>query len=753
MHETPNPTNDQPSDDARSSAPSSGNPGGGAGKVGAAGTHAVIDPGGSGCECLAWVADHLRLSVGARDLQRSAEAAGGVHGGDELAALAESIGLSTRRWRGGVERLDEIEPRLPAILRLRNGNFVLLLGRLRRDGTTALLVRDPLTQPAGVVLQLTEATLAAAWDGEALLLRRPFALLDETQPFGLRWFLPQLWRERRSFRDLALAAVLLHLLALAIPVFLQLVIDRVLPHEAGTTLFTLTAGVMLAILFEAAFQFLRQYLLIDATQRIDLRLVRSTFARLLTLPIHFFESRAAGVIARNMQQAERIRQFLTGRLFMTALDATALLIFLPVLLFYSPALAALVLAFTAVIATIVGLLVPPFRGRLRTLLEVEGRRQALLIETIQGMRAVKSLAAEPLRQAAWDDRSEEAVDLHFRLGRLSAAANASVSLLEKLMQVSVIAVGAFLVMSHDLTVGALIAFQMLAGRVTSPLVQIIGLIHEYQETALSVKLLGQVMDAPAESGREGGLTPEVKGRIEFEDVTFRYPGAAAAALDRIGFTIPPGKVVGVVGRSGSGKTTLTRLLQGLYPVSEGVVRIDGVDLRQIDLAHLRRSIGVVLQDSFLFHGSVRDNIAMAQPGAPLETIVAAAKLAGAEEFIERLPQGYDTILEEGGSNLSGGQRQRLAIARALLPQPRILILDEAASALDPESEAIFLDNLAQMARGRTVIIVSHRLSTLVGADAIVVMARGRIVDAGKHAELLPRCEIYKRLWQQQTRHI
>ncbi len=717
----------------------------------------VLDAEGSGCECLAWVAAHHRLDADARDLRRSAAATGGVHDSTGLARLAEAQGLSARAWQGSVERLDEIEPRLPAILRLRNGNFVLLVGRRRRAGAAAVLVRDPLSRPAGVVLQLADGQLAEAWDGEALLLRRPFALLDEAQPFGLRWFVPQLWRERRNFRDLAFAAVLLHLLALAIPIFLQLVIDRVVPHEAGTTLFTLTTGVMLAILFEAGFQFLRQYLLIDATQRIDFRLVRSTFARLLALPVHFFESRAAGVVARNMQQAERIRQFLTGRLFMTAVDATALFVFVPVLLFYSGTLAAVVLGFTALIALIVALLVPPFRRRLRALLEVEGRRQALLIETIQGMRALKSLAAEPLRQAAWDDRTEEAVDLHFRLGRLSATANASVSLLEKLMQVSVIAMGAYLVMRHELTVGALIAFQMLAGRVVSPLVQIIGLIHEYQETALSVRLLAEVMDAPREAGHDGapggGLKPELKGRIEFDDVTFRYPASASTALDRVTFTIPPGKVVGVVGRSGSGKTTLTRLLQGLYLVQEGVVRLDGVDLRQLDLGHLRRSIGVVLQDSVLFHGSVRDNIAMAAPGAPLEAVVAAARLSGADEFVERLPQGYETLLEEGGSNLSGGQRQRLAIARALLPEPRILILDEAASALDPESEAIFLDNLGRIARGRTVIIVSHRLSTLVGADAIVVMERGRILDAGKHAELLARSELYKRLWQQQTRHL
>ncbi len=712
-----------------------------------------IDPVGSGCACLAWAAEHHRLAVNTRDLRQSLADRTPDAGVAWLAALATEHGLRPRPWQGDAGRLDEIEARLPAILRLKNGNFVLLVGRTRTEAGVLLLVRDPLARPAGLVLQLPLDAVASVWSGEALLLSRRYSAMDESQPFGLRWFIPQLWLERKNFRDIALAAFLLHVLALAIPIFLQLVIDRVVPHETGSTLFALVAGVVLAILFEGAFTFLRQYLLIDATQRIDLRLVRATFARLLSLPITFFESGSAGVIARNMQQAERIRQFLTGKLFTTVLDATALLVFLPILFFYSPTLAAVVLGFAAFIGLIVAVLVPAFRRRLLALQEVEGHRQALLIESIQGMRAIKTMAAEPLRQAHWDDRSEEAVEMNFYLGRLSAGANATVSLLEKLMQVSVIAIGAHLVIQHELSIGALIAFQMLAGRVTSPLVQIISLIHEYQEASLSVRLLAQIMDAPREGSREGGLKPEVNGRIEFDEVTFRYPGSASPALDRITFTIPPGKVVGVVGRSGSGKTTLTRLLQGMYSVQEGVVRIDGADLRQMDLRHLRSSIGVVLQDSFLFHGSVRDNISMTQPGAPLEAIVAAARLSGADEFIERLPQGYDTVLEEGGSNLSGGQRQRLAIARTLLPQPRILILDEAASALDPESEAIFLDNLAQIAKGRTVIIVSHRMSTLTGADAIVVMQRGRIVDAGKHAELLPRCEIYANLWQQQTRHL
>jgi ATP-binding cassette subfamily B protein len=715
-------------------------------------TPPVVDVVGSGSTCLAWIAAHHGVDVGAGEL-RLAVTEPNPKGWRWLERLARAHDLKARIWHGDVTRLSELDGRFPVLLRLANGNFVLLAGRVPRADGTYLLVRDPLSQPAGVPLQLPAAQVAEVWTGEALIVRRRHALTDEAQPFGLTWFIPQLLRERRNFRDLALAAFMLHALALSIPIFLQLVIDRVVPHEAGSTLFVLTVGVVGALAFESGFHFLRQVLLLDATQRIDLSLVRTTFSRLLSLPIAYFERGAAGVIARNMQQAERIRQFLTGRLFMTMLDASALVVVLPILFFYAPPLAALVLGFALAIGVVVALLVPPFRRRLQALIAVEGERQALLIETIQGMRAIKTLAAEGLRQGRWEQRSEEAVDMHFRVGRLSAVAHSSVTLLEKLMQVAVIGFGAKLVIDHYMTVGALIAFQMLSGRVISPLVQMISLIHEYQETAMSVRLLGQIMDAPRERVRGGGLQPAIKGRIEFDDVTFRYQGSAAAALERITFTIPQGKMVGVVGRSGSGKTTLTRILQGLYEVQEGVVRIDGVDIREIDITHLRRSVGVVLQESVLFRGTVRENIAIAQPDASLEAIVEAARLAGADEFVERMPQGYDTRLEEGGANLSGGQRQRLAIARALLPQPRILVFDEAASSLDPETEAIFLDNLARIARGRTVIIVSHRLSTLVGADAIMVLQRGRIVDAGKHAELLPRCEIYARLWKQQTRHV
>jgi ATP-binding cassette subfamily B protein len=315
-------------------------------------------------------------------------------------------------------------------------------------------------------------------------------------------------------------------------------------------------------------------------------------------------------------------------------------------------------------------------------------------------------------------------------------------------------IGAGDVFEQTLTVGALIAFQMITGRVVSPLINIVGLVNEYQETALSVRMLGEVMNrAPEGRTGAGGLRPQFGGAITFDQVTFRYPGAANTALDRASFTIKPGTVVGIVGRSGSGKTTLTKLIQGLYPVQEGIIRFDSVDAREIDLSHLRRQIGVVLQENFLFRGTVRDNIAAAKGDATFEEIVEAAAAAGADEFIERMPQGYDTLLEENASNLSGGQKQRLSIARALLTKPRILVLDEAASALDPESEAIFINNLSRIAVGRTVIMISHRLSTLVNADAILVMQRGSLMDSGRHEELLQRSETYQHLWNQQTSHL
>jgi ATP-binding cassette subfamily B protein len=642
---------------------------------------------------------------------------------------------------------------LPALARLSNGNVVVVAGLQKRPDGLHVGVIDPLASSQDVIL-LPLATFVEAWNGTLLLVRKSYSLGDEDQPFSLRWFVPEILRQKQVLRDVILGALSIQVVGLAVPIYLRVVLDRVLVHKSEATLAVLTLGVVLSLSFEGLFTYLRSFLLLQATNKIDIRLATRIFAHLLSLPISFFEVVPSGVTVRHLQQAEKIRGFLTGRLLSVALESTTLLIYLPLLAYFSVKLTFLVLGFGAVLAGVVLVLVGPFRVRLRALYNAEAERQAMLVETVNGMRSVKSLALEPAQRRNWEERSAKAVNLHNRVGTIAAGVGALTSYLEKLMSVAVIAVGAVDVFSGDLSVGALIAFQMLAGRVISPLVQMASLIQDYQDTALSVRMLGEVMNRkPEPRSAEGGMEPKVVGQIELDRVTFRYIPGGTPALDKVGLRIAAGKVVAVVGRSGSGKSTVAKLLQGLYPLQDGVIRIDGVDIREFDLSYLRRNVCVVPQDTFIFRGSVRANIALTNRSASLEEIIAAARLAGADEFIERLPNGYDTELEEGGQNLSGGQKQRLSISRALLLNPPILILDEATSALDPDSEAIFMDNLAGIAKNRTTLIISHRLNTLVMCDAIIVLEQGRIVDGGRHSELMERCEIYSHLWHRQNRHL
>jgi len=703
-------------------------------------------------QCLTAIAQHHGVQVNPERLVEDF-ALGAEEPADALLLrMASDVGLKAKADKLSWESLLGQAGVFPLIARLDNGNSVIVVGA-RAEGEGKVAILDPLER-GGSVMLLARDQFTVRWQGHVVFVKRSHALGDPNQPFGLRWFIPEILKQKAAFRDIAIAAICMHFLALASPIFFQLVIDKVLVHQSLSTLTVLGVGIVMALVFDALFSALRQVLTLAATNKIDMRLTRRTFAHLLSLPIDYFESTTAGVITRHMQQLEKIRNFLTGRLFFTGLDATALVIFLPILFSYSVKLAMITLAFTLLIAIVVAVMVPPFQRRLSALYNAEGKRQAMLVETIHGMRTVKALAIEPAQRKMWDQRSAESIAMHFRVGQISIAGNSITDFLGKLLPVVIIFIGAQDVFSQTLSVGALIAFQMITSRVVAPLTAIVGLINEYQETALSVKMLGEVMNrAPEGRAGAGGLRPQLAGDITFDQVTFRYPGAANNALDRASFTIHAGTVVGIVGRSGSGKTTLTKLIQGLYPVQEGLVRFDGTDAREIDLSHLRRQIGVVLQENFLFRGSVRDNIAATKPDATFEEIVEAAQAAGADEFIERMPQGYDTLLEENASNLSGGQKQRLSIARSLLAKPRILILDEAASALDPESEAIFIRNLSRIAVGRTVVMISHRLSTLVNADAILVMQRGRLVDAGKHAELLQRSDTYQHLWNQQTSHL
>lgn len=584
--------------------------------------------------------------------------------------------------------------------------------------------------------------------GEVVLMKKHYSLVDENQTFGLRWFIPEFFRQRTLLTQVAIAILAISAIGLVVPLFFQLVVDKVLVNEAVQTLTTIGIGVIIMLCFNAILEYLEKYFLLFATNRIDIRLATKTFARLLSLPVDFYERISSGVLIKHMQQTEKIRSFLSGSLFFTALELLSLVVFIPFLCYYSALLTGVVILFTFLMALVIALLIKPFQRRLEELYMAEGKRQGMLVETINGIRTVKSLALEPTQQRKWNDTAAYAITRYFRVAQISITAKTLSGLLEKLMFVAIIWFGSKAVFSNDLTVGKLIAFQMLSGRVTGPLVHIVGLVHEYQQTLLSVRMLGVVMNSPQEQVG-GTLHHKLQGELSIENVNFRYSPDTPMVIKDFNLHITPGMTLGLVGRSGSGKTTLTKLIQGLYPLQSGIIKYDGIDIREIDRSSLRSNIGIVLQDNYFFHGTVRENLSLTKKDATMEEIIYAARLAGADEFVQKMNRGYDSLLEENASNLSGGQRQRLAIARALLPNPRFLIFDEATSALDPESETMVRKNLNMIARNRTVFIISHRLSVLCRANKIVVMDHGDLIEQGSHRELIDAKGIYADFWQQQ----
>ncbi|MBR5194875.1 MAG: peptidase domain-containing ABC transporter [Akkermansia sp.] len=678
-----------------------------------------------------------------------------------LRKMADDLGLTTRRGRLKWSALEEREHIYPSIAVKKDGKACVLCGMREmppppgqqpaEDAPSLIGVWDPVPPAQGrspEIQWLSQAQYEEQFSGEVVLCKRVFSLLDEERPFGLLWFIPEFARQKKLLGEVATAVLAISAIGLVTPLFFQTVVDKVLVHQSYTTLTVLGIAVCVALLFNAVLEFLQNYLLIYATNRIDIRLATKTFHKLLNLPVDFYERISSGVLIKHMQQTEKIRQFLSGSLFFSLLELVSLVVFLPVLFWYSTKLSIVVLLFTLLMALVIAVLIKPFQRRLEELYQAEGRRQSMLVEAIHGVRTVKSLALEPVMQRKWNDTAAFAISRYFNVAKISMTARTLSHWLERLMGVCIIWVGAMAVFDAEISVGALIAFNMLAGRVTGPLVRIVGLVHEYQQTSLSVRMLGVVMNARDEQVG-GGIRQPLRGEISFENIRFHYLPDAPPAIRDFTYRIQPGTTVGLVGRSGSGKTTVTKLMQGLYPLQQGVIKYDGIDIREIDRAHLRSHIGVVLQDNYFFHGTIRENLTLTKKDATMEEVIYAARVAGAEEFIQNLPRGYDSMLEENASNLSGGQRQRLAIARALLPNPRILIFDEATSALDPESETLIRKNLKQIARNRTVFIISHRLSILCRADDIVVLEKGAILEHGTHRQLVASGGLYADFWRQQ----
>ena len=702
--------------------------------------------------CLCAVARHHNISM---DLRRVMHDFAIDHEEPRQAlfeAIADSYELKIRKVKMTFDKICCLQQAFPAIGRKKNGKSVVICGvRQNQDKSVDIVLLDPeKMNDANRFTFLNKEQFKAEMTNEVTLLKRRYKLSDEERPFSLMWFLPEFFKLRSIFAQIALTVLMITVLSLIVPLFFQIVVDKVLTNKSYNTLNVLGIGIIAAVVFNGILDYLRSYFLLFATNKIDVATATKTFRHLMRLPVDFFERVPSGVLLKHMQQTEKIRGFLSGNLFFTILDLFSLVIFIPVLLLYSVELTLVVIGFSALMALVIACLIKPFQQRLNELYQAEGKRQSMLVEAIHGVRTVKSLALEPVEEKHWNDSTAYAIKSYFRVGKISMSAKSISHVLEMTMTITVIWLGAHLVFGHQISIGALIAFQMLANRVTGPLVKLVGLIHEYQQIALSVKMLGVVMNTPTEP-QGGGVRNQLRGAVDFEHVTFQYRPDLPAVIQDLSLAIKPGMTVGIVGRSGSGKTTITKLLQGLYPVVQGVIKIDGIDLREIDKSHLRSSIGVVLQENYFFSGTVRENISLTKRNATIEEIIYAAKLAGADEFVQKLPRGYDTVLEENASNLSGGQKQRLAIARALLNNPPVLIFDEATSALDPESELVIQNNLKSIARGRTVLIISHRLSIVSSADQIIVIDSGRISAKGTHQELLNQPGTYREFWHQQMR--
>jgi ATP-binding cassette, subfamily B, bacterial HlyB/CyaB len=685
----------------------------------------------------------LRFNGTGADPDQIRHRLGGVRVGiSEMLRVAKEVGLKARACKTKWSRLPNTP--LPAIAALKDGSF-LFLGKVGDD--KALIQSPSSPRPA----LMTRAEFEAVWDGRLVLMTRRVGLLDLSRRFDITWFLGAIHKYRRLLGEVLVASFFLQVFALVSPLFFQIVIDKVLVHRSMSTLDVLIIGLVAIGLFESVLAILRTYLFAHTTNRIDVELGARLFRHLLALPIAYFQVRRVGDSVARVRELENIRNFLTGSALTLVIDLLFTFVFLGVMFLYSPLLTWIVLASFPFYIGISALATPLFRRRLDEKFQRGAQNQAFLVESVTGVETLKAMAVEPQMQRRWEEQLAGYVAASFRVMSLGNTASQAVQLVNKLVIAGMLYFGAKLVIQGDLTVGELVAFNMLASRVSAPVLRLAQIWQDFHQARLSIARLGDILNATAEPtyNPTRAALPAIRGEVSFEHVTFRYRIDAAEVLHDVTFSVPPGQVVGIVGPSGSGKSTLAKLIQRMYVPESGRIMVDGIDLLMVDMAWLRRQIGVVLQENVLFNCSVRDNIALVDPSIPVERVIAAATQAGAHDFILELPEGYDTIVGERGSNLSGGQRQRIAIARALISNPRILIFDEATSSLDYESERIIQQNMQEIAKGRTVFIIAHRLSTVRWSDRIITIERGRLIEDGTHDELVRTGGRYATLYRMQ----
>jgi subfamily B ATP-binding cassette protein HlyB/CyaB len=685
----------------------------------------IID---SALACLVMLARFHNVAASAEQLTHEFAEDARQFGHAELLLAAKKLGLKAKSARGSIARLSHTP--LPAIAASRDGSFFIIA----RLDNGKVLIHDPQSQRPQV---LSFEELEACWSGQLILIRSEASLAGDLARFDFTWFIPAIVKYRKLLGEVLLVSFVLNIFALLTPLFFQVVMDKVLVHRGLSTLDVIAIGLLGIMIFESLLSGLRSYVFVHTASRIDVELGSKLFRHLVTLPLAYFQARRVGDSVARVRELENIRSFLTGNSITLILDVLFSVVFIAVMFMYSGWLT-LVVVLSLPLYFIISLLITPLlRARLNESFTRGAENQAFLVETVNGIDTLKSMAVEPQINRKWDNQLAGYVSASFKTQTLSTLANESVGFVGKLVTVMTLWLGARLVIDGELSVGQLIAFNMLAGRVSQPIMRLAQLWTNFQQTGVSVQRLGDILNTRTELSQTSRSTlPPLRGDVEFDQVHFRYRADGSEVLRGISLTIRAGEVIGVVGRSGSGKSTLTRLLQRLYTPERGRVLVDGMDLALADVSSLRRQIGVVLQDNMLFARSIRENIALTDPGAPIETVMQAAKLAGAHEFILELPEGYDTVVGEHGASLSGGQRQRIAIARALIGNPRILIFDEATSALDYESERIIQQNMQAICKGRTVIIIAHRLSAVRHANRILVMDRGQLVEQGTHAELL-----------------
>lgn len=699
-----------------------------------------VTNGNTAAACLTMVAQYLNNSVQLEWVQRQLRG----QRPKNVIETAEKLGLVLRKLQVNWGELRHLS--FPALLLWKSEKVSSWVVTYGMKGN-CLIIANPLNYQCEY---FTQSVVESCWDGKLWQVE----LISKQEKFNLSWFTPAVWKYRKLLGEVLLASFTLQLLGLASPLITQVIIDKVMVQESLATLDVMAIALLLVAIFEALLGTLRLFIFTHTARRLDLSLSAQLFRHLMRLPLAYFESRRVGDTVARVQELEQIRQFLTSTALTVILDSIFAVVYLGLMFYYNIPLTFVALAVLPLFATLTIIATPILRNWLNETFNRSADSQSFLVETVTGIHSVKAHAAEPVARERWEGLFAKFIRTGFKASTTSNISSNIGDFLTNFSTLLILWFGARLVIDQQLTVGQLIAFQMLSGRVTGPLLRLVQLWQNLQQVLLSVDRIGDILNAAPEAEAGTGLVlPPLKGEVNFEQVFFRYSPNTEPVLKGISFDIKPGQFVGIVGRSGSGKSTLSKLLQRLYQIESGRILIDGFDLKSCDLASLRQQIAVVLQEDFLFNGSILENISLGNPDITAEQVVEAARLAVAHDFISQLPYGYETNVGERGTALSGGQRQRIALARMFLSTAPILILDEATSALDSETEQQVLQNLQKVSANRTVFLIAHRFAPLKRADLILVMEKGIIAERGTHTGLLQQKGLYWSLYQRQQMNI